>query len=414
MRILLLATVFRPQTGGAAVVYHHLCRQLPGEISVLAPSRPGDDSRDYDQTQPFAIFRTPWLREWRCNRGPKWFRVGLTLLVQGVFLRLGACMSIIRHLRRLDPDVVCLGSLPGLYWAAALVRRFSRARTLFYIHGEEVSCATTQGILTAMLYQRSIAAMRRADGVVGVSRYTVGRIIGLGVAPEKAHLIHNGVDHDRFHPGSVDTGLLARHGLSGKRVILTVARLDPRKGHETVLRAMPQILASVPDAAYLIVGDGPERRHLEELVQSLNLQEHVVFAGLADEAELPAYYRSCELFAQPNRRMPNDDTEGFGLVFVEASASGKPVVGGQAGGVPDAVVDGETGILVDGNSVPQTAAAILRVLSDDALRASMSINGITWSRRFNWHASACALRQLCSELISADSFPAPLNFPQET
>src|SRR5262249_30414488 len=148
----------------------------------------------------------------------------------------------------------------------------------------------------------------------------------------------------------------------GKQILLTVARLDARKGHETVLNALPEVLKRHPDTVYIIVGDGPERSKLEELTKSLNLTAHVKFAGRVSEADLLAYYHACNLFVQPNRRMPDGDDEGFGLVFIEAGACCKPVIGGRSGGVPEAIQEGVTGLLVDGNSVKQTQDAIVRLL----------------------------------------------------
>jgi phosphatidylinositol alpha-1,6-mannosyltransferase len=161
------------------------------------------------------------------------------------------------------------------------------------------------------------------------------------------------------------------------------------------LRAIPAVLQKIPNLSYLIVGDGPHRRALEGVVGSLGIGAHVVFVRGVSDVEIPAYYRTCDLFVQPNRRMPDGDDEGFGLVFLEAGACRRPVVGGRSGGVPEAVVDGETGILVNGDSVEETADALIRLLASPELSSRMATAGWLRSRRFDWRETAAQFRSLC-------------------
>jgi phosphatidylinositol alpha-1,6-mannosyltransferase len=301
------------------------------------------------------------------------------------------------ELRRLQPKVVCVGGLPGLYWIVPLIRWATRSKVIFYIHGEEIASTTPTGVICRWFYNRSIAALKQADAVVAVSQWTGRRVLESGIASEKLKIIYNGVDHNRFFPGDADGSIQARHSLAGKRVILTVARLDPRKGHETVLRAIPAICREIPNLVYLIVGDGPGRAALEELVRALRIDEHVIFTGEVGEREVPAYYRTCDLFVQPNRRTIDGDDEGFGLVFLEAAACQRAVVGGRSGGVPEAVIDGTTGILVDGHSVEETTAAIIQLLANPELANRMAIEGWLRSRRFNWGDTASRFAALCHQ-----------------
>jgi phosphatidylinositol alpha-1,6-mannosyltransferase len=163
------------------------------------------------------------------------------------------------------------------------------------------------------------------------------------------------------------------------------------------------VIEAVPDAAYVIVGEGPEKSRLEKLVQELGLQRKVIFAGRVPDQDLAAFYLACDLFVQPNRTMPDGDTEGFGLVFLEAGACGKAVIGGNAGGVPEAVLDGITGFLVDGDSVPAMGEAMTKLLANRELTAIVGRGGRARALTFSWEATAQAFRSLCKALIATHS-----------
>jgi phosphatidylinositol alpha-1,6-mannosyltransferase len=395
-KLMLITSVFPPGGGGAAVVHYQLCKQFAAESCAVAPAARGAEVKRFDDPQPFPIFRVPLLAGRPLRAGPRWFRVLWHVLVVRLLFRLPLAAVLLFYLVRFRPEVVCIAGLPRLYWLLPLVRAVSRARVVFYIHGEEVSVPASEGRIARWFTRRARAALKRADVVVTVSRWTQQRVLAAGVAPEKVKVVYNGLDHSRFFPGPADDALREKHNLVGRRTVLTVARLDVRKGHETVLRALPAVLAQVPNLVYLIVGDGPQRAHLKGLVAELGLSAHVVFVPSATDAEIPAYYHTCDLFVQPNRHMPDGDDEGFGLVFLEAGACRKPVVGGRSGGVPEAVVDGETGILVDGASVPETARAIIRVLMDPELATRLAANGQEHARRFDWRATAAGFRAACA------------------
>jgi phosphatidylinositol alpha-1,6-mannosyltransferase len=214
-------------------------------------------------------------------------------------------------------------------------------------------------------------------------------------------LIYCGVDTDRFTPGAVDAALLSRFGLEGKRILLCLARLDERKGQDMLIRAMPQILAGDPEVRLLIVGGGDYETMLRQLTTSLGLADAVIFAGPAKDEEVVKYYRTADIYVMPNRTTGNGDTEGFGLVFLEAGACGKPVIGGRAGGVPEAVVDGETGLLVDGTSQDEIASACLQLLTNPTRAAEMGRNGLSRSAEFSWKNQAQLFLDVCSNAAAA-------------
>jgi phosphatidylinositol alpha-1,6-mannosyltransferase len=190
----------------------------------------------------------------------------------------------------------------------------------------------------------------------------------------------------------------ARYGLDGRPVIVCVSRLVPRKGQDTLLHAMPQVLQQVPDAALLFVGSGPYRDELDKLTHEQGLTDSVVFTGGVPHQDLPAHYAAGDVFAMPCRtRRRGLDVEGLGIVFLEASATGLPVVVGDSGGAPDAVRDGETGFLVDGRDVAAVADRLVQLLADADLRARMGKAGRAWvEREWQWDMLAAKLHGLLS------------------
>jgi len=192
---------------------------------------------------------------------------------------------------------------------------------------------------------------------VAVSAFTCDALTRLmQVPPEKIALIPNGVDTTLFRPGPPAAELIARHQLHGRRVILTVGRLVERKGVDMALRAVARLARARPDPHYLIVGEGPERARLEQIIAEEGLAGRATLAGQVTQEDLLRYLQLCELFLMPNRTLPDGHTEGYGLVFREANACRKPVIGGRAGGAVEAVADGGSGLLLDDSALAQRCA----------------------------------------------------------
>ena len=405
MKILLVTHHFPPELGGASVVYYRLALHLGAEMSVLGPKTRGGSSESdkghagSSRSPAFGIGASLQKRSGR----RRLLRTRIDLFKRLVVDRVSVGLGLIRQFLRSKPDVVCLAQ-PTLYWTRFLIKWFTKAPVIFYIHGEEFALANAeeftkvQGQVAGFLYKRAIQGFAKPMPSFR-SANTAANLIRFGVGRKQIRVIYNGVDHQQFTPGERDSSVMTRHGLWGKRVLLTLARLDPRKGQDMVIRAMPAILKVVPDAVYVIAGAGSDRGRLEQLVESLSLQQYVIFAGRVPDQEVCAYYRSCDLFIHPNRNMPDGDTEGFGLVFLEAGACGKPVIGGNAGGVPEAVVHGETGLIVNGESHAEVADAAIRILCDPETADRFSSNGRTWAARFSWEATARNFRDICVELV---------------
>ena len=216
----------------------------------------------------------------------------------------------------------------------------------------------------------------RGRRIMAVSKFTARELIKIGIPKEKVTVIPDGVDPEKFKPGLNSAMVERKHSLFNKKVILTVSHLVKRKGHANVIRALPNVLGKVPNAVYLIVGSGPEEVHLRKLARDLGLEDRVIFVTYVPDEELPSYYNASHVFIMPSYEIEEEgDVEGFGIVFLEANACGKPVIGGRSGGVPDAVIDGKTGLLVDPLNINQIAEALVKLLTDSELAQELGEQG---------------------------------------
>lgn len=260
-----------------------------------------------------------------------------------------------------------------------------RLPTLIYAHGNEVLAARKGA------WGRSRRALREADAVVVLSEFTRGALIEIGVNASRIHRIRPGCDPVRFAPAPADPAVAARilGAQAGARVLLSVGRLVARKGHDLVIRALPEILRVHEDVIYLIVGQGPNEEPLRALARAGGLSDRVVFTGELSDDLLPPVYNLAELFLMPCREdLAASDVEGFGLVFLEAAASGVAAIGGRSGGVEDAIEDGRTGFLVDPGSPDGLADAVSRMLGDPerskamgrAARERLARDGFSWEK----------------------------------
>lgn len=263
-----------------------------------------------------------------------------------------------------------------------------RLQNVVGVHGHEVTYSQDglrQKIkskikcLQAFLYNR-------ADIVFANSNYTRQNLVSIGVSEEKAHASGLGIDMQDFESEGRSDKIILGHDLTDKKIILTVSRLVERKGHDKVIEALPRILTSVPNAVYVIAGTGEYEPVLRKLVKEKNLENQVLFLGPVDDKDLLQTYHSCDVFIMASRVI-GASVEGFGIVFLEAAACKKPVIGGNFGGIPDAIVDGQTGFLVDPKDADAIGAALIRILSNDRFAREMGQNGydrikreLTWDK----------------------------------
>lgn len=392
-RCLLVAQTVPPLIGGSAGVYAALARHAGGAIAVLTSRRDHRTGaeiagwRESDAAQPFPVIRLPLVRPPLAEAAPggRWRR--------NAAWGLGAArlaLAVAREAARHRADAVCLCDDETVGWLVPFVRRALGRRALIYCHGDDL----------VQEDPRAVAARRRwfdaADRVVAAGEFAAARLAGAyGVAPAKVAVIPNGVDLALFRPGPPDPKLRGRLGIpERRRVILAPTRLVPRKGVDRLIEALPMIRAHVPEALLVVAGDGPQRAALETMAGAAGGADAVRFVGAVGADDMPALYRLAELVALPNRAEPGE-SDGLPLVFLEAGATGLPVVGGQAGGTAEAVRHGETGLLVAGEDRDAIAAAVLSILQDPGLAATLRAGALAASRAWGWEARTAAFLALC-------------------
>jgi len=368
-RTLVVTNDFPPRAGGIQAFVHELVRRLD-DVVVYAPAWDGAEA--FDAAQGFEVARHP---------------SSLMVPTRGVARRATALLKA--H----NCDAVWFGAAAPLGLLAPVLRRAGAGRIVATTHGHEAGWAQLPVARQAL---RRIGD--RVDVVTYLGEYTRGRLArALSTsAQERLERLAPGVDTSFFKAGAGGDVVRRDLGLADRRVIVCVSRLVPRKGQDVLLRALPAILRSVPDAALLIVGAGPDRKRLEAITDREGVRAAVRFSGPVAWADLPAYYDAGQVFAMPCRtRRRGLDVEGLGIVYLEASATGLPVVAGRSGGAPDAVILGETGHLVDGRDVAAVAGSVVSLLRDPAAAAAMGAAGRAWvEREWTWDAAATRLAQL--------------------
>jgi phosphatidyl-myo-inositol dimannoside synthase len=369
-RTLLVTNDFPPRPGGIQQFVHKLAvRQPPGSVVVYASTWKGAEK--FDAEQPFEVIRedtgvllpTPRVarraagiaRAHRCDT--VWFGAAapLGLLADGLRRRAG----VERAVALTHGHEVGWAALPG---ARGLLRRIGRGvDVLTYLTG----------------YQRARLA-RVLDGITRLDRLTPG------------------VDTGTYHPDVDGSQVRRRHGLSDRPVVVCVSRLVPRKGQDTLIRALPAIRRRVPGAALLVVSGGPYRSTLQRLARETGVADDVVFTGSVPWEELPEHYAAGDVYAMPCRtRRRGLDVEGLGIVYLEASASGLPVVAGDSGGAPDAVREGETGYVVGGRDVEAVADRVATLLADPGLARRLGAAGRAWVEAdWQWQTQADRMHAL--------------------
>ncbi|HEX7354527.1 MAG TPA: glycosyltransferase family 4 protein [Mycobacteriales bacterium] len=366
-RTLVVTNDYPPRPGGIQSFVHELsARQPAGSLVVFASDWRG--SAAFDAAQPHPVVR---------------YRSGLMLPTPDV-ARQAAAIA-----RAEGCDTVWYGAAAPLgLLTPALRRRAGVRHAVASTHGHEVGWALLPGA-------RQVLGQvgRRSDVVTYLGAYTRRRLApALGSRPRLVRL-PSGVDTAAFRPGAGGDELRRRYGLADRPVVVCVSRLVARKGQDVLVRALPQIRRTAPDAALLIVGGGPYRPVIERLVREAGLERHVVLTGSVPSAELPAHYDAGDVFAMPCRtRRRGLEVEGLGIVFLEASATGLPVVAGDSGGAPDAVQPGETGEVVGGRDVEAVAAAVAGYLADPERARATGERGRRWmQQRWRWEVAAARL-----------------------
>ncbi|OXY91067.1 glycosyltransferase family 4 protein [Streptomyces diastatochromogenes] len=377
-KTLIVTNDFPPRPGGIQAFLHNMALRLePGRLVVYASTwKRGREgvaaTAAFDAEQPFTVVRD---------------RTTMLLPTPG------ATRRAVSLLREHGCTSVWFGAAAPLGLMAPALRRAGAERLVATTHGHEAGWAQ---LPAARQLLRRIGDS--TDTITYLGEYTRSRI-ATALTPDAAERMVQlppGVDEKTFHPGSGGDEVRARLGLTDRPVVVCVSRLVRRKGQDTLIQAMPRILAAEPDTVLLIVGGGPYEQDLRRLARETGVEASVRFTGSVPWSELPAHYGAGDVFAMPCRtRRGGLDVEGLGIVYLEASATGLPVVAGDSGGAPDAVLNGETGWVVRGGEPAEAAERIVALLGDAELRDRMGKRGRQWvEEKWRWDLLADKLREL--------------------
>jgi phosphatidylinositol alpha-1,6-mannosyltransferase len=369
MTVLVVTNDFPPRQGGIETFVRSLCDELP-DVVVYTSREPGDTT--YDATLPFPVIRD---RTWMLLPTARTTKRAVGLM------------------REYDADRVLFGAAAPLGLMGPALRKAGARRIVAMTHGHETWWA---GVPGARQVLRRIGDA--ADTVTTVSGWCEEQIrpaLSPGAAARVRRLTP-GVDTHRFAPNSGGEQVRKGLRLEGVPVVACVSRLIRRKGQDTLIRAWPRVRESVPGATLLLVGGGPDREYLEGLAASTGVSESVVFTGPVPWADIPPYIDAADVFAMPCRtRRFGLEPEALGIVTLEASATGKPVIVGDSGGAADTVRHGETGYLVDPHNPVGVGVRIVELLTNTQHRDALGAAGRSWvEQEWSWGRSGAVLREL--------------------
>ena len=362
-KILLVTNDLGPHTGGIESFILGLLGEMDGsQVVIYTSCEIGSEEFDKDLAQKFGVVvirdrAKVLLPTPRINR------------------------SVAKVMKDYDARFIWFGAAAPLGWMSGHLRRSGAKRIVALTHGHEVWWSK---LWPFSLVMKTMAGQIDALGYLG--EFTKRAMMkAVGDSTEMVR-IAPGISIDHFTPGPKSVDLAKELGVENKELVLCVGRLVHRKGQDRLIEAMPRVLKSIPNAALLIVGEGPRRDVLEKLVAKHNLEGAVRIVGRLSYDKLPDVIRLGDVFAMPSRsRFFGLEVEGLGIVYLEASACGVPILAGASGGAPDAVLEGETGLVVDGKNTDAIADSIIKLLNDAPLRQRMSVRGRQWAaEEWNW------------------------------
>lgn len=382
----LLCQKFLPEHGGTVRWMYEAYRRWPHPVEVVThnyydypprtPSFPNQPQRpesgDHASHPNLTMDRRDiFLHNWGFDQPSRIVRYGR--MMQAIKERLDRRpKQIVRvHCIHAVPEATSLWPLKQMYG--------KRLQVVSYAHGEEITaCRSSRQLTFLMMRAHSVIDLMLAN-----SRYTQN-VAKDYIDPAKIRIINPGVDISEFAQApELGRAWREKHGYQNRQIVMTLGRLDGRKNHQAVLEAVGQLASRYPDLLYILAGEGGKKESLQKRAAELNLQDRVIFTGSIDGQLKLALYGGCDVFAMPAIR-DGTDVEGFGMVFLEAGACGKPVIAGIEGGQPDAVSHEQTGLLVDGTNQQQVTDALDRLLADASLRQRLGDQGQAWAQRFDW------------------------------
>jgi phosphatidylinositol alpha-1,6-mannosyltransferase len=351
MKLLLLTLDFPPETGGIQTLLYELCQNFHKfEPIVIAPKK-GEEEK-FDVSQSFKIYRVGL------------FSCSSSRIAKLLFLLLMLIKAFTILIRQRIDVVLCGHVTVGI--VGLTLKRLHSKPYVIYTYAMEL---VNKSSLTTLVLQK-------ADRVIVISEYTKKLVACFGVPISRITKINPGIDYKI--KGDLDVGAFKKsYGLTGKKILLSVSRLQELyKGHDYVIKSLPLIKAKVPEAHYVIVGEGWLKSYYQKLAENLGIIDDISFAGRVPDKELRKWYQICDVFVMVSRDSTIDGgTEGFGIVYLEANAYGKPVVGGRAGGVTDAIIDNVIGLLVNPENKIEITEAIVKLLANPELAKKLGQQG---------------------------------------
>ncbi|WP_414828131.1 glycosyltransferase family 4 protein [Alteromonas sp. H39] len=349
-KALVLTENFPPIDGGSGRWFWELYSRLSrGDYLIMAHTE--DGAEEFDRTHDLNVIRYPL-------RNPEW---GLKSL-SGLKFYWRSLMALKKQVKAHDVKIVHCGRVIHEGVTAWLLNLLTGTPYLCYVHGEDVETAATSREQAMLVKQ----VCKRASVLVCNSENSKNLVTSLGFAEDsKCVVLHPGVDESRFSVAPPDNEFRRQMGWENKHVLLTVGRLQQRKGQDMMIQAMPDILKQYPNIHYVVVGRGDSERMLRDLVASHELGQHVDIITDADDDMLIKLYQQCDTFILPNRTI-GSDIEGFGMVLVEAQACGKPVIAGDSGGTRETMKLHETGCIIDCSTPESVANGVCESLTEIA------------------------------------------------
>lgn len=417
MNLVVLPFQFPPTRGGIATWLYSICNNLNDDEIVVFVEKV-TNSAEFDVKQHFSVRRWSPIREETFTSFVSFLKAFRTFSKQRNRIHSRLAAPIIRSIKSMNfhqldyvkrlldtwlkeeqfhnPDAILCGYALPAGIIAFLLKYAAGIPYIVFVHGMEIfSCQRTKNQKQLM---REV--LSNANKVITNSRYTRDLVTTtFDIQRHSIEVIHPGVDWKRFS-NEPDLSRFRRNlRLGNRKVILTVANLVERKGQDMVIQALPTVVKEYSDLKYIIVGEGEDRPKLEQSIKELQLEKNVCLTGAVPDEDLPAYYYLADIFVMPGRQA-GVHVEGFGIAYAEASACAKPVIGGKTGGVVEAVVHGETGILVNPENPNEIGAAILKLLRNPELAGWLGEKGRQRVRKeLTWEVGAQKVLQVIQELV---------------
>jgi phosphatidylinositol alpha-1,6-mannosyltransferase len=407
LKILLFTGSFPPPLIGGSVEYvYNIASYIPPGSLVIHTSRVNSsETKEMDAQFPHRIIRSSFVNQvlGRQKKGVLFRKY--TTLREYILWPITALFLILKE----KPDIVHIGEHNFAGIAAVIAKKIFGIPFIYYTYAEEIT------ILSKRKFHNTIFLyiLRHAAVVISVSDYTAGLVINSGIPKNRLRIVLPSVSNRKnieVGPAEIQA-MRQKFGLENAKVLLTVGSVEKRKGHATVVQSIALLKDQYPNIRYIIAGTGHEDDNLRNMVAEMELQNQVIFAGRVSDEDLNILYEICDIFVMPHRQIEeNLDTEGCPTVFLEASSHSKVVIGGNAGGVSNAIIDDETGFIIDGTDVQLLSGSIVRLLNDDELARNMGQAGKKYAATLTPEANAARVWEIYKEIAAQTTDTASQKF----